>query len=157
MLSPNQNPYELPTLKHWCIIHHIHGPKYELLHLFLNYIRVCRSWSVQSCKTHSGSVTKDWHSMLQGPTSSPKMQSPRPLFGARAPSWLPTPPLGRHWATRTCHNTHNTQEFLQPKRSKSKSWATKAQQDWPVNVVINNRLLVCKASWGKLYTMPNPR
>jgi hypothetical protein len=25
-----------------------------------------------------------------------------------------------------------------------KTWATKTQQDWPVNVAINNRLLICK-------------
>jgi hypothetical protein len=157
MVSPNQDPYELPTPKHWYIIHHIHGLKYELLHEFLNYIRVCRSWSVQSCKIHSGSVTKDWHSMLQGPASSPKMWSPRPLFRARAPNWLLNPVMGHHWATQAYHSTCSTQSFLQPKRSTSNAWPTKAQQDWPVNLIINNQLLVCKASWGKFYTMPNPR
>jgi hypothetical protein len=59
MVSHNQDPYELSTLKHWYIIHHIHGLKYELLHKFLYYTRVHRSWSAQSCKIHSGSVTED--------------------------------------------------------------------------------------------------
>jgi hypothetical protein len=98
---------------------------------------------------HSGSVTKDWHSTIQGPASSPKMWSPRQLFRAWAPSWLPSHRVGHHWATWTCHSTSNTQTFLQPKRSTSKAWATKTQQDWPVNVVINSRLLVCKASSGR--------
>jgi hypothetical protein len=40
MVSANQDPYELPTSKHWRIIHRIHGPKDELLHEFLYYIRV---------------------------------------------------------------------------------------------------------------------
>jgi hypothetical protein len=31
MVSPNQDPYELPTLKHWRLIHCIHGSTYELL------------------------------------------------------------------------------------------------------------------------------
>jgi hypothetical protein len=58
MVSPNQDPYELSTLKHWRIIHHILVPKYELLHEFLYYIRVHRSWSAHKCKIHSRSVTK---------------------------------------------------------------------------------------------------
>jgi hypothetical protein len=33
------------------------------------------------------------------------------------------------------------------KRSTSKTWTTKAQQDWPINVGINSWLLVCNASW----------
>jgi hypothetical protein len=48
MVSPNQDPYELPTLKLLYIIHHIQGPTYDLLHEFLNYISVHRSLSVQS-------------------------------------------------------------------------------------------------------------
>jgi hypothetical protein len=35
---------------------------------------------------HSGSIIEDWNSMIQGTTSSPKMQSPRQLFRAWAPS-----------------------------------------------------------------------
>jgi hypothetical protein len=146
MVSSNQDPYKLPTPKHWRIIYHIRGLKYELLHEFLTYIRVHRSWSVQSLK-YSRSDIKDWHSTVQGPTSSPKMWSPRQLFRSQAPSWLPSPQVGCHWATRTCHNTHNTQASLQPKWSTSKAWATKAQQDWSVNMTINSWLLVCKASW----------
>jgi hypothetical protein len=146
VVSPNQDPYKLPTLKHWCIIYRIHGLKYKLLHEFLNYITVHRSWSVQSLK-YRGSDTKDWHSMVQGPASSPKMQNPRQLFRAQASNWLLSPQVGCHWATQTCHSTHNTQSSLQPKRSTSKAWVTKAQQDWPDSMAINSRLLVCKASW----------
>jgi hypothetical protein len=36
MFSPNQDPYEVPTPKHWRIIKHIHGPNKELLHEFLS-------------------------------------------------------------------------------------------------------------------------
>jgi hypothetical protein len=31
------------------------------------------------------------------------------------------------------------------KQYQDKAWATKAQQDWPVNVAINSQLLQCKA------------
>jgi hypothetical protein len=34
------------------------------------------------------------------------------------------------------------------KQQQGKAWATKAQQDWPVNVAINSRLLICKAEVG---------
>jgi hypothetical protein len=30
------------------------------------------------------------------------------------------------------------------KQHQGKDWATKAQQDWPVNMAINSRLLACK-------------
>jgi hypothetical protein len=65
MISPNQNPYELPTPKHWRIIHHIYGLKYELLHELLYYIRVHRSRSARSC--NSESVTKDSTLCYKGP------------------------------------------------------------------------------------------
>jgi hypothetical protein len=94
--------------------------------------------------------------MIHRPASSPKMQSPQRLFRPRAPSWLPSPPVGHHWATQTCQSTRSTQAFLQPKRSTSKAWATKAQQDWPINVAINSWLLAYNASWGKLYTKAKP-
>jgi hypothetical protein len=105
---------------------------------------------------HSESITKGWHSTLQGPALSPKMRSPRPLFRARTPSRLPSSAVGRHWATQTCHNTRSTQTFLQPKRFTSKAWSTKAQQDWPVNVTINNRLLICKALRGRALCYAKP-
>jgi transposase InsO family protein len=60
-------------------------------------------------------------SMVQEPASSPKMRSTWQLFKAQAPSWLPSPRLGHHWATRTCHSTRSTQAFLQPKRSTTKA------------------------------------
>jgi hypothetical protein len=34
-------------------------------------------------------------------------------------------------------------------KSTSEAWATKAQQNWPVNVAINSRLLACKAEIGE--------
>jgi hypothetical protein len=39
VVSPNKNPYEVPTPKHRRIIQHIHGPLKELLHEFLVYKR----------------------------------------------------------------------------------------------------------------------
>jgi hypothetical protein len=95
------------------------------------------------------------HSTMQGPASSPKMRSPRHLFRARAPSWLSSPPVGRHCAIQICHSTRSTQAFLQRKRSTNKDWVTKAQQDWPVNVAINSRLLACQASRESFILMPN--
>jgi hypothetical protein len=154
MVSPNQDPYELPTPKHWRIIHHIHSLKYELLHELLYYIRVHRSWSVQSlniAKAIQKTTLDDTRAAL-----NPKMRSPRQLFRARSPNWLPSPPVGCHWATWTCHSNCCTQAFLQQKRSTNKAWATKAQQNWPINVVINNQLLVCKASWQSSILNPNP-
>jgi hypothetical protein len=96
---------------------------------------------------HSGSITKDWHSMIQGLASSPKMWSPWQHFRAWDPSWLHSPLAGHHWATWTYHSTRSTQASLQLKRSTSKAWVTKAQQDGLINVVINSWLLACKASW----------
>jgi hypothetical protein len=40
---------------------------------------------------------------------------------AQAPIRLPSPPTGRHWATRTCHNTHSTRAYLQFNKSISKA------------------------------------
>jgi hypothetical protein len=37
------------------------------------------------------------------------------------------------------------------KQHQGKVWATKAPQDLPINVAINNRLLACKVYWDKLY------
>jgi hypothetical protein len=34
-------------------------------------------------------------------------------------------------------------------KSTSKAWATKAQQEWPINVAINSRLLACEAELGQ--------
>jgi hypothetical protein len=41
-------------------------------------------------------------------------------------------------------------------RFASKSWATKAQQDWPVNVVINSGLLACKGEIGGAWCYAKP-
>jgi hypothetical protein len=44
-------------------------------------------------------------------------------------------------------------------KTKGKAWATKAQQNWPVNVAINSRLLICKAEIGEAlyYAKPVPK
>jgi hypothetical protein len=39
VVSPNQDPYEVPTPKHWRIIQHMHDPHKELSHEFLSYKR----------------------------------------------------------------------------------------------------------------------
>jgi hypothetical protein len=58
--------------------------------------------------------------------------------------------------TRTTH-ADREREKTPAKQHQGKARATKAQQDLLINVAINSRLLVCKASWDELYTMPNPR
>jgi hypothetical protein len=42
------------------------------------------------------------------------------------------------------------------KQQQGKVWVTKAQQDLPVNVVINSRLLASKAYRVSSISMPNP-
>jgi hypothetical protein len=42
-------------------------------------------------------------------------------------------------------------ESTPAKQRQGKAWATKAQQDLPVNVVINSRLLACKPYEEELY------
>jgi hypothetical protein len=42
------------------------------------------------------------------------------------------------------------------KKQQDKAWATKAQQDLPVNTAINSRLLACKAQNDKLYNYAKP-
>jgi hypothetical protein len=46
-------------------------------------------------------------------------------------------------------------ENTHAKQHQGKDWATKAQQDLPVNVVINSRLLVRKVN-GELYLYAKP-
>jgi hypothetical protein len=145
-VSPTLDPYKLSTPKHWCIIHHIQGPSKELLYEFLNYKR--NTWPMK-CSTlkHSGSETEI---LALGDTRAridPMMQSPQLLLTGRAPKSPPSP-RAHHWATPIYHSSRNTQSSLHTIRSTSKPWATKAQQDWPVNVTINNRQLACKAEIG---------
>jgi hypothetical protein len=54
-------------------------------------------------------------------------------------------------------HTGRERENTPTKQQQGQTWATKAQQDLPINVAITIRLLACKASWDKLYTMRNPR
>jgi hypothetical protein len=96
---------------------------------------------------HSGSKTKIQALDDTRVNIDPMMLSPRLLLTGRTLKSLPNS-QARHWATLICHNSHNTQSSLHTIKSTSKAWATKAQQNWPVNVAINNRLLVCNAGIG---------
>jgi hypothetical protein len=58
--------------------------------------------------------------------------------------------------TSEIDHVEREREITPAKQYQGKAGPTKAQQDLPINVVINSRLLACKASWDKLYTMPNP-
>jgi hypothetical protein len=78
---------------------------------------------------------------------SPVMRSPQLLLTGRAPKSLPSS-RAHHWATPIGHSNLNTQTSLHTFKSTSKAWAAEAQQDWPINVAINNRLLACKAKVG---------
>jgi hypothetical protein len=82
----------------------------------------------------------------------PKMRSPRPLLTGWALKSLPNP-QAHHWATPTCHNSRNTQAYLHTFKSTSKYWATKAQQDWPING-ITSRSLSPSCSPPPLITFP---
>jgi hypothetical protein len=42
------------------------------------------------------------------------------------------------------------------KQHQGKAWASKAQQDWPVNVDINSRLLICKTEMGEALYYAKP-
>jgi hypothetical protein len=60
-------------------------------------------------------------------------------------------------STSEMAHTERERENAPAKQHQGKARVTKAQQDLPDNVVINSRLLACKASCDKLYSMPNPR
>jgi hypothetical protein len=153
MVSPNQDPYELPTLKHWHIIHRIHGPRYELLHKFLYYIRVHRSWMVRSLNiveviqkttlddTRARIEPSDAKCLIVLHSSGPQLTSQSSSGSSLGHTNLPQQP--QYSAISTT------------KRSTSKAWATKAQQDWLVNLAINSQLLACKASGEGSILMPN--
>jgi hypothetical protein len=97
-------------------------------------------------------IQKTTNSTIHGPASSPMMWSPRWLFNGPAPKSPPNHRVHR-WAIRTYHSGRSTRAFLlhTSLRSTSKVWATKAQQNWLINVATNIQLLACKASWDKLY------
>jgi hypothetical protein len=63
---------------------------------------------------------------------------------------MPTSKMARADRERERERTH-----LQ-KQQQGKAWATKVQQDLPVNVAINNRLLARKAERDKLYSCAKP-
>jgi hypothetical protein len=156
MVSPNQDPqdsYELPTPKHWHIMHRIHGLKYELLHEFLYYIRVHRSWRVRSlniAKAIQKMTLNDTRTRIepQDVKSSAALQSSGPQLTSQSTGGSP---LGH---TNLPQHPQYSGIFA-TKRSTSKTWATKAQQDWPINLAINSRLLACKASGEGPILMPN--
>jgi hypothetical protein len=157
MVNPNQDPYELSTPKHWRIIHRIYGPKYELLNEFLYYIRLHISWSARSCKIHSESVTKYCTRCYKGPHWALRCGVLDGSSELGIPADLPVP----RWVTTGSHELTTApavpRAYLQFTRSTSKDWTTKTQQDWLINVGINNWLLACNTSWDKLYSMSNSR
>jgi hypothetical protein len=146
MISHNHDPYELSTSKYWRIIHHIHGPNKELLYEFLSYKRFTLIIKCASLK-HSGSETKIL--ALDGTRAriGPMMRSSHWLLMGWTPKSLPSP-QARHWVIPICHSSRNTQASLHAFKFTSKAWVIKTQQDWPINVVINSRLLACKAEIG---------
>jgi hypothetical protein len=85
----------------------------------------------------------------------PMMWSPRLLLTGWAPKSPPSP-RAHHWARPTCHSSHNTRASLHTIASISKAWATKAQQDWPVNVAKNSRFLACKAELAQALYYAKP-
>jgi hypothetical protein len=78
----------------------------------------------------------------------PMMWSTWQLLMGRAPK-SSLSPRAHHWATLICHNSRNTQACLHIIKSASNAWATKAQQDWPINVAINSWLIACKGWIGE--------
>jgi hypothetical protein len=154
IVSPNDDLYELPTSKHWRIIHHIHDPKYELSHEFLNYIKVHRSWSVQSLNTAEAIQKSDtrWYKGLHWALRCEVLDGSSELG-------LPAdfPVLG--WVTIGPHElatSHVVLSYFCNQKDPQKTWATKIQQHWPINVAINSQLLVCKASKGRALYYDKP-
>jgi hypothetical protein len=58
--------------------------------------------------------------------------------------------------SRMAHADGERQRTHLQKQQQGKAWATKAQQDLPVNVAINSQLLACKAEMVKLYNYTKP-
>jgi hypothetical protein len=93
----------------------------------------------------------------------PMMRSPRPLLTGWAPKSLFNP-QARHWGTPTCHSSRNTQACLHTFKYTSKAWATKAQQDWPINGITSRSpspscspppLITFSASTDHMVSNPN--
>jgi hypothetical protein len=64
--------------------------------------------------------------------------------------------LGLDVPTIETAHAEGERENKPAKQQQDKAWATKPQQDWPINMVINSWLLACKASWDKLYLYAKP-
>jgi hypothetical protein len=146
MVSSNQDPYELSTLKHWRIIHHLHSPNKKLSHELLSYKRNTEILKCLRLK-HNGSETKILTLNDIKAHIGPMIRSPRLLLTGQTPKSHPSP-RAHHWATQIYNISRNTQTSLHTIKLISKAWATKAQQDWPVNVAINSWLLACKVEIG---------
>jgi hypothetical protein len=116
-----------------------------------------QSTQIMKCSKfkHSGSDTKDGTRQYKGPhwalrcevlDSSSELGPPADFPVLR---WVA---IGPHeLATATAVLRY----FCNKKRSTSKSWATKVQQDWSVNVAINSWLLASKALGESSILMPN--
>jgi hypothetical protein len=57
---------------------------------------------------------------------------------------------------RTAHTDRERERETPVKQHQGKAWATKAQRDWPVNMAINSRLIVCKAEIGEALYYAKP-
>jgi hypothetical protein len=126
------------------VIHHIHIAQIKVSYYIDSWITI--EFNIMKYSSFGNKAEAALTSTtIQGPPWSIKMQSPWYLFKASAPSWLPSLQVDHHWATRTCHSSHNIQASLYTINFTSKAWATEAQQDWSINVVINSRLLAWKA------------
>jgi hypothetical protein len=153
MVSPNQDSYELSTPKHWRIIHHIHGRNI----IFTWILILHHSKQIMNCSKfkHSGSDTKDCTRRYNGPHQALRCGVPDSSTELGSPANFPA----LRWVATRLHELTIApavlRHFCNKKRSTSKTWATKAQQDWSVNMAINSRLLVCKASWESSILLPN--
>jgi hypothetical protein len=51
--------------------------------------------------------------------------------------------------SRMAHADRDREHTCKKKQQQGKAWATKAQQDLPVNMAVNSQLLICKAEIGE--------
>jgi hypothetical protein len=146
VVSPNQDPYEVPTPKPWCIIHTYMAwiQSYYMNSWVTKEIH--RQWSFRVLNI-AEAKPKYYHSAIQGPASALRCE----VLGCCSRGGLPSLfsllelVTGSHpLATAVTKSWYLCTQL----KYKSKIWATKAQQDWPVNMVINSRLLACKAEIG---------
>jgi hypothetical protein len=148
MVSPNQDPYEVPTLKHWRIIHTYMAwiQSYCMNSGVIKEIH--KWWSSRVLKTSIVEAKpKYYHSAIQGSASALNAKSSAAAHGAgsQVSSQTSGSPLGHTHLPQQSQNPDSSAHTL---TNTSKAWVTKAQQDWPVNVTINSWLLACKAEIG---------